>query len=205
MKNNGFTLIELLIAVVIFSMVIGMATYSFRLYLRLADKTHHPFNRQTIALSKMRDSIKSTFFYVTKDHKQVRHDLKFSLFFNGTPESVEYISSAPAKGETLSLTKIHQHDGNLIIDETPLYTTENNFEAPFFSKTISRTTVVEQIKDLNFSYISNMKRLKEIEKMVPSAVHISYIKDENMVEHFIKIESDYVMKKNMTEFLDAAY
>ena len=63
-NRRGFTLVELLVSLTIFSLLMTTAAYALRMATTLLHQTDQRFAQETRNLSRLRDSIGSSYFFV---------------------------------------------------------------------------------------------------------------------------------------------
>ena len=206
MRNRyGFTLIELLIALMIFSIAIGLAAYSFRFYVHIIDKIIMPYPKEGVNFSKLRDAIESTFYFVG-EKKNMLGKKRFFFFFYGQEKEMKFITTKPILGHTLSVCRIYVKDDKLIWEEAPVYARDNDYKMPDITTHKKQIVLMKNISDFQLEYFKEGKKLfSYIKEQLPTLVAIHFTKDGRETTFFCKIKSDFVTKKAFTGYFYAPF
>ena len=154
-KVRGFTLIELLIALTIFGMVIGIATYGYSLFSRSWDGRLGQFQRaqdQYQRLDLVVAALENTLPYVVRGP-----DGAPGFYFLGRQEGLTLVTMSPIfSAGNLAVVRVFREpsgDGtwNLLYEEAPL----EGVQLRLASQTLPfqhRMVVLRDVPDLEFSY-----------------------------------------------------
>lgn len=202
MKKKGFTLIELLIAITIFSVLIALATYSFRLDVGLIKRIFMPYPEDAVKFSTLNDIIKSMFFYVGVK-KNIYGKKKFFIYFYGIKNNMRFISMTKDGPKLFMLSKKNR---SLQLKEARIYSRDNDYKNPFFPpKDTKVKTIFNDVDNVNFSYYINNKRYSDLKEKVPTLVKISITRGNTKSTYSFKIESTFNKKLNYAEFFHSVY
>ena len=167
-KVRGFTLIELLIALTIFGMVIGIATYGYSLFSRSWDGRLGQFQRaqyQYQRLDLVVAALENTLPYVVRGP-----DGAPGFYFLGREEGLTLVTMSPVfSAGNLAVIRVFREpagDGrwNLLYEEAPL----KGVQLRLASQTLPfqhRMVVLRDVPDLEFSYFG----WRSIEKRMAAA------------------------------------
>jgi len=167
-KVRGFTLIELLIALTIFGMVIGIATYGYSLFSRHWDGRLGQFQRaqdQYQRLDLVVAALENTLPYVVRGP-----DGAPGFYFLGRDEGLTLVTLSPifSAGDAAVVRVFREPSGNgnwnLLYEEAPL----KGVQLRLASQTLPfqhRMVVLRDVPDLVFSYFG----WRSIEKRVAAA------------------------------------
>lgn len=154
-KVRGFTLIELLIALTIFGMVIGIATYGYSLFSRSWEGRLGQFQRaqdQYQRLDLVVAALENTLPYVVRGP-----DGAPGFYFLGREEGLTLVTMSPVfSAGNLAVVRVFREpagDGrwNLLYEEAPL----EGVQLRLASQTLPfqhRMVVLRDVPDLEFSY-----------------------------------------------------
>jgi prepilin-type N-terminal cleavage/methylation domain-containing protein len=156
-KVRGFTLIELLIALAVFGMVVGIATYGYSLFTRNWEGRLGRYERaqdQYQRLDLVVSALENTLPYVVRDASGAA-----GFYFLGREEGLTLVTMSPvfSPGE-LAVIRVFREaaaDGgwNLLYEEAPLA----GVRLQLASQTLPfkyRMVVLRDVPDLSFAYYS---------------------------------------------------
>lgn len=190
--RKAFTLVELLVAVVLLTLLIGTALFSYRqVLLNIAKAQTSTFN-EVLKVHQIRTSIESMQHYVVDEYNQFNQPMKkLHTFFLGNQHYFKYISLNPTLSTIPSLSSFECKDNSLIYREEPLYK-RIDVNRPKFLDDTPFVVYWEDIELCKFEYKFNKKTLNSLNDSLPTAIKIDFI-DSNEKEHtfFTNIESDY--------------
>ncbi len=191
--KKAFTLVELLVAVLLLTLLMGTALFSYRQVLINITKTQQKTFNDILKVHQIRTSIESMQPYVVDEYNNFNQPMKkLHIFFNGDRDGLTYISLNPTFSTIPSLSKLKCIDNKLIYKEEPLYTGSLNLNQPEFSKNYTKKIYWKEINDCRFSYILQENRVEMIKNQLPSLVEFSFVdKDEKLHTMDISIKSDY--------------
>ncbi len=201
--KKGFTLIEVLVAITIFSIAISLVSYAFRQAVNIVKYTNLPYMEDLQKLSRLRDAIKDTYFFMTQDDtKQTNPQEIFQFFFKGKPDELTFITVKPfiVKNREVVLTRVRKEKDSLIIEEYPVYDRNMDYKNPSFdSITPYKEKILDNLKNVSFEYFKNGKYTPLFSKDIPQMIKITLqLKDrKEPVVYYIKISSNAYIKKEL--------
>ena len=190
--RKAFTLVELLVAVVLLTLLIGTAMFSYRQVLLNITKAQKSTFNEILKVHQIRTSIASMQHYVVDDYNQFNQPMKkLHDFFLGNEHYVKYISLNPSLSSIPSLSSLECKDNSLVYKEEPLYK-RIDVNRPDFLEDTPSVVYWKDIESCRFEYILEDKLLTALENKLPTAIKIDFI-DSNEKEHtlFTNIQSDY--------------
>ena len=190
--RKAFTLVELLVAVVLLTLLIGTAMFSYRQVLLNITKAQKSTFNEILKVHQIRTSIASMQHYVVDDYNQFNQPMKkLHDFFLGNEHYVKYISLNPSLSNIPSLSSLECKDNSLVYKEEPLYK-RIDVNRPDFLEDTPSVVYWKDIESCRFEYILEDKLLTALENKLPTAIKIDFI-DSNEKEHtlFTNIQSDY--------------
>ncbi|MEI6206354.1 MAG: prepilin-type N-terminal cleavage/methylation domain-containing protein [Desulfuromonadales bacterium] len=194
-NSDGFTLVELLVAITIFSLVVGMAMFSLRYSFTVVRHLDAPFAEETQRLSRMRDCICSMFNYVVPSRDIFNNRKGFATFFTGEPESMIFISATPPSGRTLAVCRLSLVNGDLVLEEAPLYADTTNYLSPSLESGDKKSTViVAGVTSFRLEYLRNGKKESSLKAALPSLVRIVMAADGKESEYYCRIPTNFQEK-----------
>ncbi|HHD81697.1 MAG TPA: hypothetical protein ENK94_00725 [Campylobacterales bacterium] len=204
--RKAFTLVELLLAVVLLTLLIGTALFSYRQVLLNITKTQKSSFNEVLKFHQIRTSIESMQHYVVDEVNQFNQPMKkLHVFFKGREHAFEFISLNPTLSTLPSLSSFECKDNALIYKEEPLYKRIDVNQPDF----LEDTPFIRYWHDLDacqFKYYNQKgQSFETFENKLPTAIEIA-LRDEDEAEKmiFTTIKSDYnISYADMYELLYA--
>lgn len=190
--RKAFTLVELLVAVVLLTLLIGTALFSYRQVLLNITKAEKSTFNEVLKVHQIRTSIESMQYYVVDNYNQFNQPMKqLHHFFNGNDYSFSYISLNPNFSTIPSLSQFECKENQLIYTEEPLYG-RLDLNRPEFLEERQSVVYWDELLSCKFSFFLFQKRLERLDDEIPFAIQIDLM-DANEKEEtiFITIKSDY--------------
>ena len=192
LMKKAFTLVELLVAVLLLTLLIGTALFSYRQVLLNITKAQTSTFTEVLKVHQIRTSIESMQHYVVDEYNQFDQPMKkLHSFFGGNQHYFQYISLNPTLSTIPSLSSFECKDNSLIYKEEPLYQ-RIDVNRPAFLDDTPFIVYWEDIQSCQFEYTLHGKVLNDLTNKIPTAIKIDFI-DSNEKEHtlFSNIQSDY--------------
>jgi len=202
--RRGFTLIELLVSIAIFSILVSIVAYAFRYSLDISKFLNYRYLPDLQVISKLRDSINSTYFYVAIDEKKFKTEDKIFFYFYGKRNELTFITTKPViiKKHNLVVSIIKRDGTRLILEEHPVYAEDINYKFPTLKNLKMKSIVLfENIRNSNFEFMDkNGNRKIEIKEDIPKLVKLTVeFTDGRIREFYFRIMSDYYLKEKIDE------
>lgn len=205
-NSDGFTLVELLIAITIFSLVIGMAMFTFRYSFTVVRQLDAPFAEETQRVSKMRDCIAATFNYVTPSRDMFNNRKDFATFFTGESASMTFISTTPPSGRGLAVCRLSLVKDQVLLEEAPLYDDSTNYLVPTLENVDKKSSVIASgVTSLRLEYLRGDKKESSLKAMLPSQVRIVLTADGTEQEYYCRIATNFDEKARLVRGLNEPF
>lgn len=190
--KKAFTLVELLVAVVLLTLLIGTALFSYRQVLLNITKAQTNTFNEILKIHQMHTSIESMQHYVVDEYNNFNQPMKkLHVFFVGDENAFKYITLNPTFSTIPSLSSFECKDNSLIYKEEPLYK-RIDVNRPLFLDDTPSIVYWKDIESCKFEYSLHKKTLNSLRDVLPTMVKIEF-KESNQKEHlyFTTIKSDY--------------
>jgi len=190
--RKAFTLVELLVAVVLLTLLIGTALFSYRQVLLNITKAEKSTFNEILKIHQIRSSIESMQYYVVDNYNQFNQPMKqLHHFFKGNDHSFSYISLNPNFSTLPSLSQFDCKENQLVYTEEPLYG-RVDLNRPEFSEVSQSVVYRDDLLSCKFSFFLFEKSLERLANEIPFAIQIDLM-DANEKEEsiFTTIKSDY--------------
>lgn len=187
--KSGFTLVEMLVAVVLISLLIGVALFAFRSQLIMIKKAKVSGINTVLSFDQLRSSLQSMKYYVVDDYDAFGNDMKkLHFYFDGTKKEIDYITTNPLFSKNIAVVKLYCKDDELIYREEPLYG-RINFLKPQILDDSKKLTLFKGLDSCQFFFFKNSKKLQTLKDEIPSRIEVD-IKSHHIFPLQINIKSD---------------
>ena len=187
--KKAFTLVEMLVAVVLLTLLIGVALFSLRLQLITVKKMKLSGIEKVLSYTQLKSSIESMNYYGVQEYDVLNRPIKYAwhYFFNGEANKMLFITQNPIFTQGDAVVKLECLEDTLLYTEEPLYK-RINFLRPKLLEDSKKYILYSHLKSCQFSYESIQKEKKNaLEYTLPSAVFVKLDKEI----FFIKIKNDH--------------
>jgi len=192
-QRHAFTLIEMLVAVILLTLLLGVALFSFRQLLITFNHIKKSGLHDTFIYHELRSSIESMQHYVVEEYDRLNQPTKnLHFFFQGTEDSMLYITSNPNYSTSPALAQLLCIDDTLVYKEEKLYG-PIDFRQPHFSSQAHRVVLYDALEACKFAYYAqNTPTTLQVQQhdTIPKFVNITLRKKEQNLDLFIAIKSD---------------
>lgn len=179
--KKAFSLIEMLVALVLVTLLVGVAMFSFKYQLIMIKKTKTSGISRAIIFNQLKTSIESMKHYVVDDYDMLGKSMNnLHYFFIGKQKKMEYITTNPLFSKEIAVVKLICKDQNLIYQEEPLYK-RIDFLRPEVLENSRSSILFKNLDKCEFEYIPK--------ENIPSQV-ILHIQNDKISPLYIDIKSD---------------
>lgn len=196
--RKAFTLVEMLVAVVLLTLLIGVALFSFRLQLITIHKTKLESINKAINYTQLRSVIASMKYYAVEEYDIVQRVIPHTwhYFFDADAKSMQFISTNPLFSNTDALVALTCKEHKLIYTEESLY--DNiNFLRPALLENSKQSLLMKDLDKCSFSYITRKgKQVEILQDDLPHAVKINVEQYGKNYTFYTKVQAD----NNTTKF-----
>ncbi len=190
--RRAFTLVEMLVAVVLLSLLIGVAVFSFRLQLIAVHKARTEGLRSAITASEIHEILESIKHYAVQRYDTLNQPIPRSWheLFRGEADRMRFVTTHPLflRGDVLA--QLSCEGTTLRYTEAPLYGSMD-FLRPDFPKKIRSYTLLRDLKACRFRYVDRLGGIHDaFVDLIPRAVWISVERENAPREYFVTVKSD---------------
>jgi prepilin-type N-terminal cleavage/methylation domain-containing protein len=157
--SRGFTLAELLVALVVLSIMFALVGTLLRSFMVQTGRTRYTYAERAMKFYWLNSTISSVFYYVIKTPKRLSDEKReFIEFFDGLPEVMVFITSSPLTLKGVVLARLYFKDGAIYLDETPIFSPNNDYADPRENDETRQTCILEKISGIRFAYLKRPRR-----------------------------------------------
>ena len=190
-KRNAFSLVEMLVAVLLLTLLIGVAIFSFRYQLIAISKAQKVGFTKVLKYNQLRTSLQSMKCYVVDDYDMLNQTMQnLHLFFNGAKNQLTYITESPLFSNEIALVQLRCEDSKLLYKEENLYG-NIDFLRPELLANSQETILYDDLTECAFSYQLRDQTLQELKDDVPTGVTVNLETKENIELIYVDVKSDY--------------
>jgi len=180
----AFTLVEVLITILLLTMLIATAMFSFKFFIGNLDRIKLSIPKKAIYYEYLNHSISGIYFYPIDNKNQ--GSLKKYFFKKGT-NYFSYITTTPIYEDGISIAKVEYKDNYLIYYETKLYTKEQDYKKPMILKDSFHINFRFKIKidecKINFIFYQDVN--------IPKSISLIFRNKDKEEEWVFKILSNH--------------
>jgi prepilin-type N-terminal cleavage/methylation domain-containing protein len=200
-RRAAFTLIELLVTIVLFTLLLATALYSFRFASLDIRNINNTNPQKAMHYNKLRDAISSIYPYVHYNKKEQNIYLAYYYFFEGKEKECYFITKSGFFYQGLVLSHLYYKDGSLWYEEGEIFKDgvdySNLKEIPLKKKIL----LEHDLSNLFFVYVGIESSSKELLKEIPTLVQIVFEKNKkNRVYSFdIHTNNNSILKRTLRQ------
>jgi prepilin-type N-terminal cleavage/methylation domain-containing protein len=190
--KNAFTLVEMLVAIVLISLLIGVAVFSFRLQLINVHKSRSEGIRRAIVSAQIHRVLESMKHYAVQDYDRLNQPIPrtWHEFFQGSSTRMLFVTTHPILSHADALVELSCHEGSLLYREQTLFGTMD-FLRPALTDASHRISLIKGLQSCRFEYFDHQGLGHEnYENQVPEAVHILLERKRRPREYFVTVKSE---------------
>lgn len=192
-SRSAFSLIEMLVAVVLLTLLLGVAMFSFRHLLIIFHQMKSSGIDNTIAYHTLRSSMESMKHYVVEEYDRLNQPTKnLYFYFLGDEHRMRFITNSANFSDSTSLVEITCIENSLIYKEEKLYG-PIDFRRPDFSSKYHEKRVYEDLEYCQFNYYTTATPYRpqtQLFSEVPKFVELKMQQANKNLDIFIAIKSD---------------
>ncbi len=197
--KKAFTLIELLVTIVLFSLLLVVALYSFRFASLNIKNVNNTNPKEAIYYNKLRDAISSIYPYIDVDPKEENRYISVHYFFKGDKKECFFITSSGFFFKELVISHLYFKDKALWYEEGIIFDKNIDYKHLETIPFRHQVMLLDNLDNISLFYISLNKRVKELKNIIPTLITIEIVKGEEKKRYSFAIESDNTLRLGMVQ------
>jgi len=192
-------MIEMLMAVLLLTLLIATAVYSFRFVLLHLSKQHFSGVNRLLSYTQLRGSLESIRYYAVDNYDAFLNPMnQLHYFFKGDEKQMIYITQNPIFSNSTAVAKLECKNKKLLYTEEPLYK-RIDFTQPNVLEDSMQKVLFSELVNCEFRYQKNMQVRTSLKETLPDSVEVKLVSKEEMLNFYINIKTDFNMTKNYIE------
>ncbi len=190
--KKAFTLVEMLVAIVLITLLIGVAVFSFRMQLLTIHKTKTEAINDVLKYNQIKSAFESIKYYVVQEYDMLHQPMrKLNYFFHGSEKQALFITNNPVYSNKVSLVKLSCVDNKLIYKEEPLYEYMDYLQPSFTPNKFHQLGIYDDLEKCEFYYIDEQGGLvRQISNKIPKEIYLKINKNQKDISIYSKIHED---------------
>jgi prepilin-type N-terminal cleavage/methylation domain-containing protein len=174
MKKKGFTLIELLVTIVLFSLLLATALYSFR-FISINIRTINNTNpTRAINYNLLRGVFSSLYYYIDSNSEELNIDKRLYFYFHGDSNRCRFITKSSIFHDELVIAELFYKDKELWYKESQIFDKKLNYKQLDRINMNKKKLLLKNIDNLKFKYILGNNNFELLDKKIPKLIIITF-------------------------------
>jgi len=184
--------VEMLVAIVLITLLIGVAVFSFRMQLLTIGKTKTEAINDVLKYNQIKSALESIKYYVIREYDMLNQPIrKLDYFFNGDEKHALFITNNPVYTDKVSLVELSCLNHSLLYKEEPLYSKMDYLQPSFSIKNHDKLKIYDDLDKCEFYYVDEQENLvRQIANKIPKEIYLKIQKDKKDISVYSKIEED---------------
>lgn len=189
--KKAFTLVEMLVVIVLLTMLIATAVFSYKNMIINLKHTKRDNYKKLFSFYQLRSSVSAmTYYALYKEEKiELRESDAYYYFFEGDSSSMRYITTNPIYSKQTSVASLSCYEDTLVYAETLLYDSQNYLQ-PQILDDAQKLVLYQNIEDCKLDYIYEGSEVVSLQNDLPQLVHVSFVEDKKERDYYIKVRSN---------------
>jgi prepilin-type N-terminal cleavage/methylation domain-containing protein len=188
-NRRAFTLIELLVTIVLFSLLLATALYSFRFISINIRHINNTNPQRAMNFNFLKDIFSSTYFYIDTDRNKKKGDKRYFYYFNGDNLSCRFTSNASLFYNELVVAQLTFKDSMLLYKEGKIFTSNSNYQNLNDIELTQKIKILENIEEFSILYTSNGITTSKISRKIPNKITINFKSNKKSYRYFFTVKS----------------
>jgi len=190
--RKAFTLVEMLVAIVLITLLIGVAIFSFRMQLMSISKTKTESIQTVLKYNQIKSALESIKYYVIQEYDMLHQPInKLDYFFQGDEKSMLFITNNPIYSDHVSLVKLSCVKNKLLYKEEPLYGKMNYLQPNFTKNGYKTLKIYDDLQKCGFYYVNEKQKLvRKLTAKIPAEIYLKLQKNKQDISVYSIVKED---------------
>jgi len=190
--RKAFTLVEMLVAVVLMTLLIGIAIFSFRMQLLTIAKVKTDSIEPVLKYNQIKSTLESIKYYVVQQYDMQHQPMKkLYYFFQGDKKNMLFITNNPIYSDHVALVKLSCVQNALFYKEEPLYGKMNYLQPSFTTNGYKTIKIYNNLQKCGFYYINNKQKLvRKLTGKIPAEIYLKLQRNKQDISIYSLVKED---------------
>ena len=190
MIKKGFTLIELLVTIVLFSLMLATALYSFRFISINIRNVNNTNPKRAINYDLLRATFNSIYYYIDSNSQEIDIDKRLYFYFHGESNSCRFISKSAIFYNEIVIAELSFKDKKLWYKESKIFDKKLDYKKLDKIKMDKEFLVLDNIEKFNFKYTFNNGNVDKIVKKIPKLITFNFKSNSKNYSYIFSVKSN---------------
>jgi prepilin-type N-terminal cleavage/methylation domain-containing protein len=200
LNKNGFTLIELLVTIVLFSLLLATALYSFRFISINIRNINNTNPKKAINYDLLRGAFNSVYYYIDSNSDEIDIDKRLYFYFYGETNKCRFITKSSIFYNRIVIAELSYKDKELWYKESKIFDKKIDYKHLDKIKMDKKFLVLSNIEELKFRYTFNSNESDYLEKKIPNFVAIEFKSNLKDYSYLFYIKSENIENLKRLKF-----
>lgn len=189
----------MLISVLLLTLLIATAVYSFRFVLLNISKQKFSGIDTLLVYTQLRGSLESMQYHVIDSYDSFLNPMnQLHYFFKGGEKEIIYITQNPVFSDFISVVDLKCKDKKLLYTEEPLYK-RIDFTQPTILEDSQKKILYSKLVSCGLVYHKNKQIKSHLENTLPDSVEVKLATDKEMLNFYVNVKTDFNLTKAYIE------
>ncbi len=182
----------MLVAIVLITLLIGVALFSFRMQLLTVQKTKIEGINNVLKYNQIKSALESIKYYAVRERDMLGRPIKkIHYFFHGTKKQALFITNNPIYSDKVSLVQLTCKNNILAYKEEPLYGYMNYLQPSFNPHKFRQLDIYRGLQKCGFYYIDDKGVLvRQISNKIPKEIYLRISKNKKDISVYSIVKED---------------
>ena len=182
----------MLVAIVLITLLIGVAIFSFRMQLLTIHKTRQESITAVLKYNQVKSALESIKYYVVQEYDMLHRPIKkLNYFFHGEERKVRFITNNPIYTDKVSLVELSCINNTLHYTEEPLYQVMDYLQPSFTPEKFRQHEIYNGLKGCGFYYINMQGKLvRRLSNTIPREIYLKMTREKKDISIYSQIQED---------------
>jgi len=188
--KKAFTLVELLVTIILFSLLLVVALYSFRFASIDIKNVNNTNPKLAIYYHQLRNAISSIYPYIDVDKREPNKRKSVHYFFEGKSDECFFTTSSGLFSRELVIVHLYYKEKKLWYEEGVIFKETINYKELKNILFTHKITILDNLDKFSFSYKLINQEFKVLKYTIPTLISINTIQGKKEKKYIFAIQSN---------------